>query len=828
MGFLLQQYNCTLPGVSYGSSSTLPPLVGVACAGSCYEEYASVWSDVAIAHGNRPISNPDGCHSLCRDYGDKCDVWTYWYLEQKCELFQSAITTTAHDYSKNNDVLSFHDESGDKVVVTSPINCYSTVWLPYLQPTTKAPLPQLKNDGEEAVPNTVSNECWISDGGAYSYGVADDGACQDAEMIAVYAPSFILELGLTQQWWGSARIVPTTNSIITEYECQQKCDDTTNSICGGWQWINTNVCILKSRLDCTPTVARIRKSSSFRSSTAGVRGCIDLDSDLAEEQNALTTNNCKKVQRCTEPQYDEEEGGSSYWFEDTFLPGEEKNCYYQYLTPQELRQGCLQNRWMVITGASNVMSFYVQLIQLFTKIEPKGPLDPFISFGLTFAYSLMDVVFDETGSIIYINTKQFCEIDPNLRCGGSLVFQAGKMDWSPEYPAALQKALSEAPSGTTRVTMVMGHIWSHVARTLDSLQQQQDSYSNGWGDAKIMFYGQAMIWYPCFLEKWCKDSAMGSTNEEVLSKFQIDVDDMLQVGQRTCATDRFDCFFASHGYGGPIGPRAQSMMDILKEALAPYEWAYYIDYNPILRATYRIVEKGVVDGHLLPAIMVISQTMIWNTICPALPRTVCPEAIQMAPTCWADCEARIGGGGSAAEQSCNNCDSEDWMCMSSRQCDYDVLSDSSSSTLLQLEGGGGGKRDQIPMECFNSKTIGIPYTPNGIIGTTRNTNEDTCDDQRIWCGTTADSWIVSCVIFTLGLSVTLFGDKLWDYILLKFQKKKKPPPVDDGAFSEDDIQRDEDSDDGEDDDAVQLDGEHEDVHSDSDDDEDGEDEIFNN
>jgi len=760
--------NCILSGVSYGSPLVLPPLVGVACGGkSCYKDYASVWSDVAIDNGNRPIPSPEKCQALCHFY-QNCDVWTYWSIEEKCELFASAVSMT-HDGGLTYDypVLTFHN---DTTIMTSPRHCASTVWLPFLQLTTP----------QNTFHNTFNSDCWRSH--SFSYGVAKDGACQDAEMIAIYAADSILELGMTQQWWNKDSgliLIDIDNDdsiihVVSPDMCQQACDATPD--CGGWQVLNQEVCILKTKLDCNPIIAARANFLAHRSaaSTAGVQGCINGDADVVatEEQSLHNSNNddtnisCQNNEQearpqCTKPLYQK-----GYWSKDTFYSGE--NCLYKQYSNMELRQECFQKRWMVITGASNVLSFFVQLIQKFTKIEPQGPLDPFVNVGLTFAYSLIDVVFDEVGEIIYVNTKQFCEIDSSLQCGGSLVFQAGTMDWSSGYPAALETAFAQAPSsGMTRITMVMGHVWSHIARTLESVfASSDDDYWN-----KVMFYGQAMIWYPCFLEKWCKDPTMGSTNEQVLDKFESDMQDLMQAGGQICSRWNFDCFFASHGYGSAtIGPRAQAMISILQRYTSQNkEWAHYIDYNVILRSSSLsndndiILQQGVVDGHLLPAIIIISQTMIWNTICPTTTQMVCPETIQMTPVCWANCQER---GGTKTE--CNDCMPQDWMCMSSRQCNYEISYDPSSS--LESTFVSNDDNDDEEEDCLDSESEGIRfthYTRNDIVQ-----NSDTCMDNnnvnRIWCGTKMGGWIISCVMFAIGLGVTLYGDYLWEFLVVRY------------------------------------------------------------
>jgi len=898
---------CTVDGASYGNLGGMhhrnkksqlvtssrevhewTPLIGVACAdsrgsGPCYSD-ASVWSDVAISHGNKSIDSEEECQELCTSTND-CDVWTYWpdgigikiptaiiaetgcdicpakngytvdrekdyclkddedcgkcgdlynkmyedlaggdilgetkstcgdltitfVMESGCCIFtggreDSSATAAAAAAAtatgacelftaapENDHVLSFMEGSH----ITSPKTCDATMWLPFLESTEALPSSAVEDDEiAETSNNTNEKLCWVSD---HSYGIVADGACGDADIIIVYAPDSVIQLGKTQGWWkttkeGDARsvyLISIEAGTFFASKCQQACID--NQDCGGWEFLNNESCILKSKLNCSPTLAR---SSTYKS-VAGVKGCVNPDSNVPAERNALDTSklwylNCDQP-RCTTPHSD----GS--WAEDTFIPDYEADnaCWYKQFTPQELYDDCAQDKWIVISGGSNTLSFFIQMVGLFAP-RHAGASSPFVNYGEAFAYSIIDIVFkkdsmpildEDDDGILYENKKMFCQIDDSLPCGGSLVFQGGKADWSIKYLNAIDETLAAAPyePGATRLTVVAGQIWSHAAATLKSIEKIRGfGYGMGWGGAKVIFYGQAMVWYPCNVEGWCEDAALGSTNDEMLEKYRSDMEDVVEVGKKTCATDGYDCFFATHAYGGSIGTRSRSMIDILSELTSQYSWAHFIDYNGIIDT------NEIIEGHLTASMMLPIQTMMWNTVCDG-PAYGCPEAIRMSPTCWTDCRGRGGG------DSCESCE-DNWVCVNSRQCSYEVLNPVPWGVAIEAP----PVSNQLKSTCSDRVSLGVQYhhddaivaaasgrssssnnepsalslqaprprsstlnpVPTSSPTITTTTTSETCN-RRVWCGSIADGWVIGILLFLAGVGVIVIPSlmPLWE------------------------------------------------------------------
>jgi peptidoglycan/LPS O-acetylase OafA/YrhL len=577
--------------------------------------------------------------------------------------------------------------------------------------------------------------CWVN---GFSYGVAKDGACGDAEIIAVYATNDTVALGRTQGWWethtDSIQVIPYGPSPFNISDCHEACIN--RGACGGWQF-QSGACILKSELLCSPTLAK----SSTSDSVAGVNGCVDINSKEQRESSAIDASNLWYLEcdlpRCTAPHsYD------GTWAGDTYIPGLAGNesCWYKQFTSAELFDGCARDRWIIFNGGSNVLSFFIQTVNLFAPMQDEGSDAPLVQFDQAFSSTVVDIVFKpgslpvlnkDAGGILHLNLKSFCEINPELPCEvSSLSFQGGTSDWPQTYTTALEEVLSEAPyeAGATRLTLIVGQIWSNAESVLRAMAG--GAVANGWENADKVFYGQAMIWYPCYIEGWCDLAGLGSTNEEMLQKYRLDLEGVMAAGEETCARNNFDCFLATHAYGNSIGNRAQTMVDILKELASLNDWAYLIDLNGFL-----LDDGEVVEGHVTPVIFLSVLTMILNTVCEA-PEIGCPQAIQASPTCFRDCGGR--GGGSACG-GCNN-----WICMNSRQCNYKKLDPVPWEVVVAAPRlsatGAAGAENSLPV-CFNATQIGVHDMKYA----------DNC--SRIWCGTIKDGWVVGWCLFLAGLAL---------------------------------------------------------------------------
>ena len=605
--------------------------------------------------------------------------------------------------------------------------------------------------------------CWLE---SHSYGSVEDGACAKAQILTIYAKSSIEELGETQGWWDAENgedpiSTITYNDVQTPFkiaDCLEAC--VSDNKCGGWEYYHeSQTCLLKSILDCTPTVGYSKSTNVI----SGISGCIDVQSSVREEREALDIDpdnwflDCDQP-RCTKPHY------NGFFADDTVIANsiDGSSCWNKQFTPEELYDDCAQGTWIVVNGGSNSLSFYLQLVNLFAPIQrDKGvSASPLIEFGDLFQYSIIDIVFrgdsmpildENSDDIVYLNRKKFCDIDPSLDCQESLDFQGGTTDWSEKYRNAIDSALSDAiyEPGATRVTLIVGQIWTNAEVVLNSIAG--GGASDGWENAKTIFYGQAMIWYTCNVDGWCDLDELGKTYMEMSEKFRSDVKSVLEVGATLCDLDRFDCFFTTHAYGSYISPPAQILIDDLAEMTSDYSWAHYIDYNGFTPS------EEVIDGHVTPAIILPVLQMIWNTVCEA-PSFGCPEAIEMSPFCWAYCHG---------EPSCTTCN--DWICMNERQCDYEVLDPTpwkqviSASEIIQSNNEATGSNS-----CFDHTQIGHYFD------WTKLDSSSFCNDEcgRIWCASPTYAWVSSLLLFFISLAVLLASQ-----VISNPEKKFRKPTV---------------------------------------------------
>eukprot|EP00542_Grammatophora_oceanica_P010719 CAMPEP_0194043410 /NCGR_PEP_ID=MMETSP0009_2-20130614/15043_1 /TAXON_ID=210454 /ORGANISM="Grammatophora oceanica, Strain CCMP 410" /LENGTH=2015 /DNA_ID=CAMNT_0038687603 /DNA_START=1 /DNA_END=6048 /DNA_ORIENTATION=+ len=616
--------------------------------------------------------------------------------------------------------------------------------------------------------------CWAEDS---SYGSVADGACAEADIVGIYAYPETIELGFSQGWWKSPVTGKTVEPIpyesgvpYTVSDCHQACID--NPSCGGWQ-LQGGSCVLKSTLDCSPTIAR----SPTMHTTAGVSGCIDASSSDPMEKLAMDTSSfwfldCNRP-RCTEPY---SFGGR--WTGDTYVPDfkDQDACWYKQYTSEELFDGCVKDRWIVINGGSNSLSFFLQMLNLFAPLQRVGDPDPLVGFhGGVQLYPMIDVVFRpgslpvlsrNSSGILHINQKRFCDVDPSLPClKTSLHFPENKVDWPPAYGDALSAFLNEAPyeEGATRVTLVVGQFWGAAEETLRAVGAVP--LENRWASANVLFYGQAMTWYACNIDGWCEHPLLGQTTDEMLAKYRADLGALLEVGDDVCDSDRFDCFFATQGYRLSPGRRGGAMIESLHEMTAPYDWAKIIDYNGFLH------EGEVVGGHLTPAMFVPVFAMLWNTVCDG-PAVGCPQAISTLPICWADCRQRREDD----SFTCSDCHHDDWECYNEVQCDVDILDPvpwQLATSVVSYRSTGEDDGEGSSSSCFLADGVvdvrsGDDISQSVDDSATSDQQSDDCKN-RVWCGTVAQGRAVGILLFLCGLGVLAYAQ----YQLIRTEKRKE-------------------------------------------------------
>jgi len=207
-------------------------------------------------------------------------------------------------------------------------------------------------------------------------------------------------------------------------------------------------------MDCSPTIARTAKNAA-----AGISGCVDSMSSDPMERSALNSSSywfmdCGRP-RCTEPYT----SGGGRWIEDTYIPdfNNQDSCWYKQYRPEELYSDCFKNRWIVVTGGSNALSLFIQIVNIFAPLQRIGYPEPLVRYRDAARHPMIDIVFRhdslpiqdpnmEENGIVDFNMKRFCDVDPSLPCvDSSLRFVEGKVDWPPAYGEALRSFLDEAP-----------------------------------------------------------------------------------------------------------------------------------------------------------------------------------------------------------------------------------------------------------------------------------------------------------------------------------------------------------------------------------------------
>lgn len=622
-------------------------------------------------------------------------------------------------------------------------------------------------------PRTASDgrSCWLH---GYSYGVGKDGACGNADIVAVHASRRTLDVGTSQGWWPSTaklrKIPPSTT--FSPLDCQKACDS--NHFCGGWQ-LNRGACILREHLDCSPTISKVKSlwanssspvSSHIPSSViAGVKDCVDVQPPDGIENAALDVSDnwftdCD-LPRCTAPHT------KGTYVGHTFVPDSDDGeaCWYKHFSPEELYEDCAQDRWIIVSGGSNSLSTFAQIVNTFAPVGLKDGL-PLMGFVELLEYSVIDIVIsrdampvvvdgdgDENNNardgIIHLNLKKFCDIDSSLECHHSLSFQGGSPIWTESYFTALKSAFEEAPyeAGATRLTLVVGQYWQNSKQAMRALAS--NSNSGGWGNAKVTFYGQSMLWYTCSMPgMWCDFPMLGTTPPEVLDFFEDEFEDFLSTADATCSSERVDCLLATNGYH-TIDDLGRKLVATMEQVAAKYEWANVIDVNGLA------VPDEIIHGHMTPFLQNTILQIVWNVVCKNTQSHGCPDAIEASPPCWSDCENRGGGKACMCPGHGFN---EMWECTNERQCTFTKLDPVPWEIAMEAPDYRAHNPQLTPSplkvsSCFDADAI---FTVKwNEVGSNK---LEECN--RLWCSTEVVGWFLAFLAFALGAEVLGFRSYL--------------------------------------------------------------------
>jgi len=251
----------------------------------------------------------------------------------------------------------------------------------------------------------------------------------------------------------------------------------------------------------------------------------------------------------------------------------------------------------------------------------------------------------------------------------------------------------------------------------------------------------------------------------------------MTVGETTCGTSRFDCFFATHGYED-LYDTARQLIGILDEITSKYKWANFVDLNGF------IIRSENMAGHVTPFIWTTLFQMIWNTVC-TVPYYGKPDAIKSTTSCFSDCIRR--GGGDTCD--CPENSEGGWTCANERQCNFEKLNPVPWEIVLDGPTYYAKLNSDTKESCFdvdvittsissddreevlsNDKRIMTQIKDIGsekMQHTSRNLISDDyeCSKRtRVWCGSKGEAW---------GLSIGIFFTGVITLIISSYMQKKR-------------------------------------------------------
>jgi len=634
-------------------------------------------------------------------------------------------------------------------------------------------------DVDVVVKKEYTEPCWIPN---YDYG----SSCRDTHVFRVVSASRdVLHWGNVHGWWNMFTTTALLDETMTSpLQCLLACElladnndnTTTTTTCQGWEWHSNELCVLLQFAIDSDTTSSSDDCRLVRSEeehiVSGIPGCLNVTtthlvdtSDWTFSPDPSTCTEEQKQPRCTSPP------SNGTWNLDTFLPDDD--CVLKTFLPDQLYSDCLPNRWIVLNGGSNVLIFYMQLVNLLAPLQNYG-LDPLVDWRDVYSENIIDIVirkpplrFKRSDDLLYRKDVEFCELgNRTLPCEGtSLDFQGDRVDWDPEaYGAVLDEVLRQAPyeEDAVRITLITGQVWSNARVVLEALGRYDN---NAWKD-NLVVYMQSMIWYPCRVEGWCELEELGSTHADMMDKYTSDVDGLMAVAETVC--ESMHCVFATHGYEGghaELGRSARYMVQYLQRSVP--DNSYLVDWNGFA--------TEVLDGHVTPAMMSLAQQMIWNSVCPVEDELLCPTVVAMSPSCHANCLELTGHDREYYEDNedaqCGSCPEGGWICMGHLQCrlqiatnvPYEVLMTPKRKAADQL----APNQICLPPDWLSPNVPPVVYAQ---LAAAFNTNNNDDCKKRLWCGTAAQGWLVGLLVFFLGVGLLVLSQ--WRQ-RRQIQEKKK-------------------------------------------------------
>lgn len=317
-----------------GQAAVFADVVGVACGGICYEG-ASVWSKVALEHGDDVVPDKSACRDLCATT-DGCGVFTW--EGGVCHLMRGLE-------SDATPVLA----EGESAAVSGTGVCGES-FLSF--PATAAAAAILT--GAMNAPNASASNC-TTDNFVYGFGA---GSCGTTTVLKVLATEAMLSRGTQEGWWPVGAEPVEVASEPSAASCQSWCASSDG--CGGWS-LSSGVCALRSTLDCSPAFG-VAPDHAVPVQLLGAEQVSGLAEGCVQNSDLPSAERCG-LPRCTVPTLD----GAAFFAtsggarRDTLLLPQ---CYYE-VYEREPAFSRLGGSWVVVAAGSNGLNAAMALGNLF-------------------------------------------------------------------------------------------------------------------------------------------------------------------------------------------------------------------------------------------------------------------------------------------------------------------------------------------------------------------------------------------------------------------------------------------------------------------------------
>mmetsp|Transcript_81365 Transcript_81365/g.143597 ORF Transcript_81365/g.143597 Transcript_81365/m.143597 type:complete len:1943 (-) Transcript_81365:182-6010(-) len=412
----------------------------------------------------------------------------------------------------------------------------------------------------------------------------------------------------------------------------------------------------------------------------------------------------------------------------------EAGCRYR-IFEREHAADCLSGSWTVITGSSNTLLEFGNLINMLAPDE-YGIDRPGESIG---ASAVADVII-ENGQVthwdVVSNKLEVCIQED----------KAIAQQNDAACRAAIKELLDKAPaysSSAIRITMFISFFWDRTSVAMDMVSENA-----AWSEAPISLVTQVGAWYNvCSVTKedYC-------TRPELL---EMEKDDAIQVfkEEMEAIMVKFDSFCGVGGRAHELGCNVQTISwtngqrdnENFRIMNAYIVEAMESRSSPSLRLIdfFNLgggMSNEVINGHGSQML----NLWVWQVMFNAM----CPDASQAAEKSWAQWDGVICSGTEAKYENCPDyypaCElgprCERWECMNSVPCTLRAVdppnmasTEGICSDAIDLSNFLGERRllESTIEPCFNSQGL----------------------RTRLWCGGEYSQWVLPSIFVILAIFV---------------------------------------------------------------------------